>query len=458
MNISVFGLGYVGCVTAACLSRGGHHVIGLDVNPQKLDCIQAGKAPVIEPGLDELVCKGIQNGSLRVTTDVRAAILESEASLVCVGTPSHGNGSLNLSFVGNVCREIGRVLAEKQAYHVVIVRSTMLPGSTYQTVIPILQELSGRRAGRDFGVCVNPEFLREGSAIKDYVNPSYVVIGQDDAQSGTVASQMYSDIDAPMIHTTIPTAEMLKYACNAFHAVKVTFANEIGNLCRAQGVDGREVMELFAADHRLNISPAYLKPGFAYGGSCLPKDLRALLHRARELDVECPLLTSVPLSNREQVQRAIEMVEGTGCKNIGILGLSFKAQTDDVRESPVVTLAETLVGRGYRVCIYDDKVRLARLVGANKSFLENQMPHIALLMRGSLDEVLMNSQVIVVANNSPAFRGVEQRLLSDQILIDLVGMSCREDMMRGRYEGICWQARVDAAREQSLREGLATAA
>jgi GDP-mannose 6-dehydrogenase len=369
MRISIFGLGYVGCVTAACLSHDGNTVIGVDVNPLKVELIRSGQSPVVEPGLDELVAEGVRSGNLKVSLDSLTAVHKSDVSLICVGTPSNDNGSLKTAYVENVCRELGTALAQKGRYHVVVIRSTVLPGTVEDRLIPLIEQFSGLHAGVDFGVCMNPEFLREGSAIDDYYHPSLVVIGELDQRSGEIVQQLYESVESTVIRTAIRSAEMVKYASNAFHALKVVFANEIGNFCKAQGIDGQEVMKIFIQDRQLNISPTYLMPGYAFGGSCLPKDLRALLYRAKELDVESPVLNSVMLSNHKQVELGIKMVERTGCKKIGILGLSFKAGTDDLRESPIITLAETLLGRGYRIRIFDEKLQLSRLVGANKLFL-----------------------------------------------------------------------------------------
>ena len=435
--MAVFGLGYVGCVSAACLARDGHIVIGVDVSPQKVDAVAAGRSPVIEPGLDELIRAMVHAGRFRATSDARMAVHESEVSLICVGTPSNGNGSLNLHFAQNVCRQIGAALATHDAYHVVVVRSTVLPGTVQEVLIPILERESARVAGKDFGVCMNPEFLREGTARQDYYAPSHVIIGQLDQTSGDLVACLYRTVDAPVRRTSIHTAEMLKYVNNAFHAVKVVFANEVGAICKTHGIDGQELMELFCEDCRLNISSAYLKPGFAFGGSCLPKDLRALLYRAKDRDVECPMLSAALRSNQHQIERGLRMVESTGCKKIGILGLSFKANTDDVRESPVVALVETLVGRGYQVCIYDDMVDPNRLIGANRLFLERELPHIASLMRRSINDVTSEAEVVVVTNTSSAFRQVGGCIRTDQILIDLAG-TARNHQRPSRYEGINW--------------------
>ncbi|MGE5618681.1 MAG: UDP-glucose dehydrogenase family protein [Sphingomonadaceae bacterium] len=423
MRICVFGLGYVGCVSAACLARDGHTVIGVDVNPQKVELVGSGRSPVLEPGLEKLLGEMVGAGRLVATQDGRAAVRSSDVSVVCVGTPSNDNGSLDLRYVERVCQEIGAALAESSSYHVVVVRSTVLPGTVEEKLIPILQETSGRHAGTDFGVCMNPEFLREGAAIDDYYHPSQIVIGELTPLSGAVTRRMYEAVEAPVVHTSIRIAEMTKYVSNAFHALKIAFANEIGNLAKAHGVDGRRVMEVFAMDRRLNISPAYLRPGFAFGGSCLPKDMRALVYRARELDITTPLLNSVLQSNQEQIQRGIRMVEKTGRKRVAVLGLSFKPDTDDVRESPSVPLIETLLGRGYQVSVYDEKVDPSALTGANKSYLERELPHIASLMRSSIEEAVTDAEVVVIANSSRAFRRVPDLLNRHQVLIDLVGIT-----------------------------------
>lgn len=438
MRIGVFGLGYVGCVAAACLARDGNVVIGVDINSQKVKSIDEGRSPIIEPGLDALVNAMVRAGRLRASVDGQAAVWESDVSLLCVGTPSNGNGSLNLQYVENVSRQIGSALAAKKEYHVVVVRSTVLPGTVSQRLIPLLEQYSGKRSGQHFGVCMNPEFLREGSALEDYYHPSHTIIGELDRCSGDIAQRLYASVDAPVVRTAIQTAEMVKYVNNAFHALKVVFANEIGNFCQAHGIDGQEVMKIFSQDRRLNISPAYLNPGFAFGGSCLPKDMRALLHRAKECDLDCSLLSAVLHSNHKQIERGIELVERTGRKKIGVLGLSFKAGTDDVRESPVVPLVETLVGRGYQVSLYDGNVEPDKLIGANKAFLERELPHIASLMRPSVDEVVTQAEVVVVTNANAAFRHVPQLIREDQILIDLVGTTKSIDTIRGTYVGICW--------------------
>lgn len=438
MKISVFGLGYVGCVTATCLAADGHSVVGVDVNPYKIHLVEAGQSPISEPGLVELLGKARKGGQLRVTVDAHAAVKETDISLICVGTPSNHNGCVNLQFINRVCAEIGTSLGSKQSYHVVVIRSTVLPGTVLNKLIPILDQYSGRFAGPDYGVCMNPEFLREGSAIKDFHQPGFTVIGQLDPRSGNIVESMYSAVNAPVYRTSIPVAEMTKYVCNAYHALKITFANEIGALCKNAEIDGQQVMEIFCQDQRLNISAAYLKPGFAFGGSCLPKDVRALAHLAKEQDLEAPVLSAILPSNQGQLGRAIEMVESTQRQRIGVLGLSFKPDTDDVRESPTITLIETLVGRGYQVAVYDEIIDPEKLIGVNRAFLERALPHVASLIRHSLEAVVREADVVVIANGSPGFSRVPQLLNEDQILIDLVGIAKDHNDGRGNYEGICW--------------------
>src|SRR5919198_645648 len=420
MRVSVFGLGYVGTVSAASFAADGHQVTGVDVNPDKVAAVNAGRSPIVEPGLDELLARTVSNGRLRATTSTEEAIDASEVSLVCVGTPSRRNGSLDLTYLQRVCEQIGAALRGKSAYHVVVVRSTVLPGTTHEMVIPALERQSGKTYGEDFGVSVNPEFLREGTALKDFRKPPLTLVGHNHAADagGTIA--LYQAIDAPLISTTIRVAEMMKYASNAWHALKVCFANEIGNVCKRLGVDSHEVMDIFCRDEKLNVSAYYLKPGFAFGGSCLPKDVRALQYRAKELDVELPVISHILASNRLQIEHAISEVMETGQQRIGLLGFSFKAGTDDLRESPSVILAEALLGKGLSLRIYDRNVSLAQLVGANKEYIEEQIPHLASLLCGTIDEVLEHSEVIVVPNHSPEFAEAIARTTEGQIVIDLM--------------------------------------
>ena len=439
MKISIFGLGYVGCVTAACLAQDGHTVIGVDVNPQKVTTLNEGKSPLIEPGLAELFSKAIKvDKLLSACQDPEVAVHSSDISMVCVGTPSNENGSNDLRYVYNVCRQIGEALKTKPQYHVVVIRSTVLPGTVEGKLIPILEQASGLKAGKDFGVCMNPEFLREGSAIEDYYRPSFIVIGEIDTRSGEILEKIYSAVQAPMFRTLIKNAEMVKYACNAFHALKITFANEIGSICKIHGMDGQEVMNIFVQDQQLNISPAYLRPGFAFGGSCLPKDVRALNYRAKEVDADCAVLNAILPSNKNQVEAGIRMVERRKHKKVGILGLSFKANTDDLRESPAIILAETLIGRGYHVQIFDEQVQLSQIIGANKAFLDKELPHITSIMCASLDELIAASEVVVVTHGGKVFERAAELMRSDQVLIDLVGSFKNKPGLKARYEGIAW--------------------
>lgn len=437
-NISIFGLGYVGAVSAAALADNGHRVIGVDVNPTKVEMINAGRSPIIEAGLPELMQKGVEAGQICATVNGRKAVFDSDLSIICVGTPSHPNGSLNLSYVQRVCQQIGAALADKPAYHVVIARSTMLPGSTEELVIPILEESSGKQAGRDFGVCFNPEFLREGSSIKDFYDPPFTVIGSDDERAAAAASELYAMLDAPLLTVPLKVAEMVKYACNAFHALKVTFANEIGNICKQQDIDSHQVMDIFCQDTKLNISPYYLKPGFAFGGSCLPKDLRALLYHARQLDQEPPVLQAVLRSNRQQIDKAYQLIRRTRHKRVGVLGFSFKAGTDDLRESPMVELVERLIGKGYQLRVYDRNVSLANLQGANRAYIEKEIPHIASLMCDSIEDVLADCDVVVIGNGAPEFRQALDQIRPEQIVIDLIRIGGETGQLNGQYNGICW--------------------
>jgi GDP-mannose 6-dehydrogenase len=436
MKISIFGIGYVGCVSAACFARAGHEVIGVDVNPTKVEIINSGASPIVEPGIGELIRDVVKEGKLSATTDTAQAVKSTDLSLVCVGTPSKPNGSLDLGHVGRVCEQIGAALGDKSERHTVVIRSTMLPGSIESVAQPAIESASGKKAGKDFGLCVNPEFLREGTSLKDFYAPPFTLIGTDDEETAKTVSGLYSGIDAPIFTTSMKTAEMVKYVCNCFHALKVSFANEIGNICKALELDSHEVMNVFCADTKLNLSSYYLKPAFAFGGSCLPKDLRAVTYKAKELDVEVPLLTAISITNRLQIERALDMVLRTGKKRVGILGFSFKAGTDDLRESPMVTLIETLIGKGLELVIYDRDVSLARLFGANREYIEREIPHIAKLMRGSIDEVLSASDTIVIGNKSEEFRQIESHLRPDQTVIDLVRLFDRPS--GDGYQGICW--------------------
>jgi len=436
VKISIFGLGYVGSVSAACLADAGHDVLGVDVDEKKVANINAGLSPVLEPGLPELIADVVRSGKLRATS---GELQDSDLSIVCVGTPSNENGSLCLDYVRRAVQQIGAFIASRSTYHVVCIRSTVLPGTTESLVIPVLEQTSGKKAGRDFGVCMNPEFLREGSSIRDYHCPPFTVIGELDQRSGDVIAQLYAGLPAPMIRTPLAVAEMVKYAGNAFHALKITFANEMGLLCKRLGVDGTTVLDVFCQDQKLNISRAYLQPGFAFGGSCLPKDLRALLYKAKELDLEPPVLRSILTSNTHQIEEAYRLIKKTGKRKIAMVGLSFKPGTDDLRESPIAELIEMLIGKGHEVAIFDEDVSLARVYGSNRAYIDQTIPHISRLMCSSLDEAVTDSDVVVVAKRSPA---VENWLLNagnGKHVIDLVRAMPQGHAQNGqRYEGICW--------------------
>jgi GDP-mannose 6-dehydrogenase len=436
MRISIFGLGYVGAVCAGCLSTRGHEVIGVDVSQPKIDLINQGKSPIVEPGLAELLRAGVNAGMLRGTIDVGAAVMASELSFIAVGTPSKRNGDLDLGYIELVCTQIGEALRNKPDRHTVVVRSTVLPGTVKNVVIPLIEAASGKKAGVDFGVATNPEFLRESTAIQDYDFPAMTVIGELDVESGDLLQELYSELDAPIIRKTIEVAEMIKYTCNVWHATKVTFANEIGNIAKAAGVDGREVMDVICQDHKLNLSKYYMKPGFAFGGSCLPKDVRALTYRAGQMDVEHPLLAAIMPSNRVQVKRAYDMVANYDKRKIGLLGLSFKAGTDDLRESPLVELAEMLIGKGYELRIFDSNVEYARVFGANKEYIESKIPHVSSLLCKELDEVVSASDVLIIGNGDARFAEALQNIGDDKQIVDLVGFM--EHTTSATREGICW--------------------
>jgi len=439
MRLAIFGLGYVGCVSAACFAKAGHQVVGVDVNPLKVEMINRGQSPIIEKDIDRLIAAAVESGRLRATTDARAAVYDSDVSLICVGTPSDENGGLNLHYIHNCASDIGQALKNHDAYHVVAVRSTVLPGTLEAKVIPALEEASGKKVGQHLGVCSNPEFLREGSAVSDFYDPPFTLIGEWDSHSGETLAALYEHLEAPMVRTSVRTAEMVKYVSNAFHALKISFANEIGNFCQRVGVeDSHEVMRIFAMDTKLNISQAYLKPGFAFGGSCLPKDLRALLHRARHEDVELPVLRAILASNERQARRGVEMVIKTGKKRVGVLGLSFKAGTDDLRESPLVYLVETLLGKGYDIKIYDENVSLAQLIGANKEYIERVIPHISSLMSTSLKEVVEHAEVLVIGNRGKTFSEAIARSFSGHRVIDLVRITPDLEGLDEGYHGISW--------------------
>ena len=434
MRINIHGLGYVGSVSAACLAADGHDVHGIDVDTRKVDSINAGVSPVSEPGLHELMEQVVRSGRLKASTSAE----DADVSIICVGTPSNENGSLCLDYVKAAVGEIGRRLGASTEYHVVCVRSTVIPGTVESVIVPALEHASGRKAGRDFGVCMNPEFLREGTSIQDYRCPPFTVIGQLDEASGAMIAGLYAGLPAPVFHTKLAVAEMVKYAGNAFHALKITFANEIGVLCKRLGIDGTEVFDVFCEDRKLNISTAYLRPGFAFGGSCLPKDLRALLYRAKEVDCEPPVLRSILASNTGHIDEAYRMIRRTGKRKIAMLGLSFKTGTDDLRESPIAELIEMLIGKGHEVAIYDRDVSVGRLHGSNRAYIDQAIPHLSRLMRQCLHCAIEESEVVVVAKRSAEIDERLAMLNGDKVIIDLVRALPQRVGNGAAYEGICW--------------------
>ena len=436
MNVSIFGLGYVGAVSAACLAKLGHTVIGVDVGQVKVDIINQGHSPIIEKDIDALVKQAVQADKLSATVNLNEAINNTELSIVCVGTPSQLNGNLDLKYIRRVCEGIGLALKKKAARHVVVIRSTILPGTMRNVIIPTLEEFSSKQAGQGFGVCNNPEFMREGTAVSDFFNPPKTVIGETDAISGDALLSLYEGLEAPVIRTDLETAEMVKYVDNTWHALKIGFANEVGNICKNLDIDSHKVLDIFCQDTKLNISCSYLKPGFAFGGSCLPKDLRALTYKARRLDLNLPILNAILPSNEQQTEKGFKMVMAKGNRKIGVLGFSFKAGTDDLRESPMVEIIERLLGKGYDIRIYDKNVKLASLVGANRDYILNHIPHISKLMTENIDDLLAHAETIIIGNNDPEFNTIFQKMKPNQTIIDFVRIT--DEIDRSMYEGICW--------------------
>jgi GDP-mannose 6-dehydrogenase len=439
MNITVYGLGYVGCVTGACFADMGHKVTGVDPNPNKIQLINSGRSTIIEEGIQEIIEKVVREGSFRATTEWERSVVGTDCAFVCVGTPSKPNGRIELHFIKRVCEHIGTDLAKRDGYYVVVIRSTVFPGTVEETVIPILEKSSGKSVGKDFGVCMIPEFLREGSSVHDFYNPPKTVIGEFDKRSGDAIEGIFRSIKAPLVRTRLNVAEMIKYADNNFHALKVTFANEIGNICKELRIDSHKVMEVFCLDNKLNLSPYYLKPGFAFGGSCLPKDVRALTYEAKMLDVETPLLNAIMDSNRKQVLKVVKKLNEHKGSTIGFLGLSFKGGTDDLRESPHVEVIESMLGKGFKVKIYDGNVSIARLFGSNKEYIEKEIPHISSLMCATAKELIRESDVVVIGHRSKEFK---EELLSgamdNKAIVDLVRIFEEAERPNDRYYGICW--------------------
>ena len=437
MKISVFGLGYVGTVSAGCLASGGHTVWGVDVNADKVAAINGGSAPIVEPEIADFIAKGCKEKKLHATVSSDEGIRETDVSFVCVGTPSQANGSLDLAHLKRVCEDIGTALKHKKSRHTIVFRSTTLPGTTEDVAIPLLEKHSGKMAGRDFFVCYNPEFLREGTSVKDYYHPPKIVIGEQAAGQGDVVEEIYAGIKAPTVRTSIKAAEMVKYSDNAFHALKVTFANEIGSICKRLGIDSHAVMDIFCQDTKLNLSKVYLKPGFAFGGSCLPKDLRALSYQAKRTDVDVPVLNAILHSNSTHIKSVIQRIVALGKKRIGFLGMTFKPDTDDLRESPLVEVIETLLGKGFQVKIYDKNVATSRLIGANKRFIEEHIPHLSSLLVERIEEVVETAQVVVVGYASAEFVPALKAMRQNQLIIDLARIEGHEKFSAS-YDGICW--------------------
>jgi GDP-mannose 6-dehydrogenase len=438
MRISIFGLGYVGAVSLACLARDGHDLTGVDVDDNKLALIRRGQSPIVEDGIQALTESVVKSGRVTLTADAASAVAASELSFVCVGTPPLPNGSQDLRAIERLMEQIGSALRVKNDYHLIVIRSTVRPGTLESLIKPVLERRSGKQAWRDFGLAFQPEFLREGSSIRDYDQPPFTVVGTPSERDAGMLRDLFGHLPCDFVHTQTSTAEMLKYACNTFHALKVTFANEIGRLGKQLGVDAREVMRLLCQDTRLNISPAYLRPGFAFGGSCLPKDLKALLYLAKEGDVELPMLQGIMPSNQEHIDRAVQMVLATGKRAVGMAGLSFKAGTDDLRESPLVTLAERFLGKGLNLKIYDPDVQLARLMGANRRYIEETIPHIASLLCPDVESLIAHADVLVLGHpNADVIAALRACSGDAPRLIDLVDARARLGTTTA-YDGIGW--------------------
>lgn len=436
MNISVFGLGYVGVVSCACFSREGHRVIGVDVIENKVDLINSGKATIIEENLEEQIAASVSKNLLTATTDYEVAVLNTDVSFVCVGTPSLPNGSINLAYIFQVVKRIAKTVKKKDGFHTVVIRSTVKPG-TLKACTEIMEDISGKENNKDFAMVSNPEFLREGTAMKDFTDPPYTIIGTGSEKGKEILKKVYSNLLAPIYFIRPEEAEMIKYANNNFHAMKISFANEIGNICKAYEVDGHVVMDIVAKDTKLNLSPYYLKPGFAFGGSCLPKDVRGLTQIAQNKDLKTPLLSSLLESNEYQVNKGLQLIMETGRKKIGFLGFAFKSGTDDLRESPIVELIETLIGKGYEVLVYDSNVHLSSLMGKNKEYVNSHIPHIYKLLKEDVEEVINASEVLVIGNNAKEFSKILPNVPNDKIIIDLVRID-KQRVSKDNYVGICW--------------------
>jgi GDP-mannose 6-dehydrogenase len=437
VRLSIIGLGYVGTVSGACLAEGGHDVTLVDVNPLKIEQLNAGRSPIAEIGVEELVAANVERGRLRATDDISSAVMHSDASIVCVGTPTGRAGDVHLDDVKTVMRQIAGVLGRKNAWHLVVVTSTVPPGTVDADLAPILTE-AGQQPGADFGLAFAPEFLREGTAVADFQAPPKTVIGANDEASRRAALEIYGPYARKLANTTIREAEMVKFVDNSWHALKVAFANEIGRICAAVDLDSQAVMDIFKSDTRLNISPTYLTPGFAFGGSCLPKDLRTLTYRARTLGVEVPVLEAIMPSNAHHLALALRTLETLQPKSVALLGLAFKAGTDDLRESPMVELAERLLGKGYSVTIHDEHVNLNRLVGANREFVLTRLPHLAALLEEDLDLAMKGADVVVVGQKSPRYANITGMVEPHVRVLDLTGAARPTSPVTNSYVGLLW--------------------
>lgn len=433
MNISIFGLGYVGCVGMGCLANQGHYMVGVDVSDEKVKRLNCGQATIVENEIDELIADGFQKNLIRATKDYKEAVLNTDVSFICVGTPSSENGHLNLEYIYQTAREIGETLKNKSTFHVVVIRSTVFPG-TNEKVSELIEEVSAKKRNTDFAVVSNPEFLREGTAVSDFMNPPLTVLGSSCSKAIETMKELYKNINAPLEVVAIDVAEMIKYVNNSYHALKVVFANEVGTICKQLGVDSHEVMRIFCMDKQLNISPYYFKPGFAYGGSCLPKDLKGLKTLAHDLYLDTPVLNAIDDSNIKHIQQVNRLIEKTGKRKIGICGLSFKAGTDDMRNSPILSVIETLHGKGYDIRIFDRNVSLSRLIGKNKSVITEKLPHLDVMLQDDLSLLVAWAEVLVISYKDKIFKSMS--VIPGQIIIDLVRIEELES--RENYIGLCW--------------------
>ena len=437
MKISIFGLGYVGCVSLGCVAKNGHEVIGVDVNQNKVDFVNTGRSPIIEKDIDTIIAEQYRLGHVSATTNPSYGILNSEVSFICVGTPSSPTGHLDMSYIWKVSEEIGRALKDKNDFHVIAIRSTVFPG-TVATITSIIEKISQKKGDQHFCVVSNPEFLREGCAVADYYNPSFILIGSSNDYGIGKLKEVYKGINAPVVITDIQTAELTKHVNNAFHALKVTFANEVGHICKKLGQDSHELMKIFCMDTKLNISPNYLKSGFAYGGSCLPKDLSALTAIAHDLYVECPILENIHKSNELLKTQVLKQIIDFKKQKIAFLGLSFKAGTDDLRESPIIDIIEQLIGKGFEVNIFDRNVQLSKLFGANKEFIMSKIPYVSKFITDNSDSIINTAEVVVVVNKDAEYTSILNRMHTETIIYDFVNINFENRPLMKNYVGIAW--------------------